>query len=395
MQTPVSKWFFLILCALTLGSEALSQVVDNIRIVGNGAPTRVTIWTDEPVDHRMFLSGGVDRQNIIIAMPHTAWGGTPAIGGAMGGVARYEWEQGLLTLRLDRPMKIIRTLDLPPAGSERRHRIILDLDTITPANFAREADPNAQWRAQAHVSNAPVTMPERVITAAAGEHKFTVVIDPGHGGRDPGASKHGAIEKDVVLKSALTLKALLESDPRYEVYLTREDDRYIPHGQRVTLARNWGADLFISIHADAAASPGVAGASVYTLSQRGKARIDKEAAENHWELPIEDGATEEVSGILTDFLKRETSTKSVEFAEVLIPELAKAGPVLRNTHRNAGLYVLLAPDVPAVLVEIGFLTSQADAKRLESAGGRRKSMKAIKRGIDAYVAAQPALFAKN
>ena len=133
--------------------------------------------------------------------------------------------------------------------------------------------------------------------------------------------------------------------------------------------------------------------SVYTISASGERRIDKEANRNNWRIPLEDGAPEHVSSILEDLVKRETKTRSSEFAEILLPELEKSGPVLRNTHREAGFYVLLAPDVPAVLLEMGFLTNASDARRLQSNAGIRKAMNSVKRGIDRFFDQQDILLA--
>jgi N-acetylmuramoyl-L-alanine amidase len=179
------------------------------------------------------------------------------------------------------------------------------------------------------------------------------------------------------------------------VRLTRDTDVYVEHEDRVTLARNWGAELFISLHADAAGSASVSGASVYTISARGETRIDREATKNDWKIVMEDGTPDRLNGLLEDLVKRETKTRSAEFAELLLPELSKAGPVLRNTHRNAGFYVLLAPDVPAVLLELGFLTNEADAKRLQSERGRRASVEAIAAAIDDYFDQQDLRLASN
>jgi N-acetylmuramoyl-L-alanine amidase len=223
-----------------------------------------------------------------------------------------------------------------------------------------------------------------------------VVIDPGHGGKDPGAmALAGGKEKDITLKAALALKDVLDADGRYDVRLTRDSDVYVEHEDRVTLARKWGAELFISLHADAAGSTSVSGASVYTISARGETRIDREATKNDWKIAMEDGTPERLNGLLEDLVKRETKTRSAEFAEFLLPQLEKAGPVLRNTHRNAGFYVLLAPDVPAVLLELGFLTNEADAKRLQSDKGRKAAVEAIAEAIDTYFEAQDLRLAAN
>lgn len=397
MNVVVFRVLACFVALLALCGEALAAGIEDIRVVGNGTPTRVTIWADAPVTHQQFLSGDTTSHAIIIAMPGADWRRDEPTGRGMGGVDQFEWLDGQLTLKLDRPMMIARALDLPPAGSEPRHRIILDLETVSPVRFARAATPHAQAYAAAYndsILSPPSPKPRRAAARNTSD-RFTIVIDPGHGGKDPGAAHHNALEKEIVLKSAVTLKTMLEKDRRYDVRLTRTDDRFIELEDRVTLARDWGADLFISIHADAAGSPSVAGASVYTISQRGEARIDRESRRNDWSLPIEDGGSREVGGILTDLLKRETKTKSSEFAELLIPELADVGPVLRNTHRNAGFYVLLAPDVPAVLVEIGFLTNAGDARRLKSRSGRNNAMKAIRRAIDTYFDKQAVLLAEN
>ncbi|MEO1405112.1 MAG: N-acetylmuramoyl-L-alanine amidase, partial [Pseudomonadota bacterium] len=183
---------------------------------------------------------------------------------------------------------------------------------------------------------------------------------------------------------------------RYDVKLTREDDRFIELEDRVTLAREWDADLFISLHADAAAKPEIQGATVYTLSAKGEKRVDRMAELYNWELPIETGeAPDEVAGILEDFLKRETKTNSEAFAAMLIPELAEAGPILRNTHRNENFFVLLAPDAPAVLLEMGFLTNRDDARRLSTSEGQRRVMVAVADAIDKYFDQREVLLAQN
>ncbi|HBF90316.1 MAG TPA: N-acetylmuramoyl-L-alanine amidase, partial [Hyphomonas atlantica] len=286
---------------------------------------------------------------------------------------------------------VARVLALPPAGNEPSHRIIIDLQAVSDARFSsvakRDMRKLASYQDNRRKSELAAELaalrPDAPLPASrrVSEKTYTVVIDAGHGGKDPGAMAiTGGREKDITLRAALTLKKILESDPRYTVRLTRDTDVYVDHEVRVSMARDWGANLFISLHADAAGSRTVSGASVYTISASGERRIDKEANRNNWRIPLEDGAPQRVSSILEDLVKRETKTRSSEFAEMLLPELEKSGPVLRNTHREAGFYVLLAPDVPAVLLEMGFLTNREDAKRLQSEQGIRKAMSAVKRG---------------
>ncbi|MFN4023973.1 MAG: N-acetylmuramoyl-L-alanine amidase [Hyphomonas sp.] len=367
--------------------------VSQVRVVGDGAPTRITIWSDTAEGGEVYLSETGGERRIIFPLRSNAYS---AEGLGTGGVSFWQLNPGRLEFVLDRPMGVARVLRLPPTGSERAHRVIVDLDTVSDARFSSvarrdggrlakaEADgARAVAAAGTQLAGARTSPPRRTLPRNKGGH--VVVIDPGHGGKDPGArALNGGVEKEITLKAALDLRDLLEADGRYEVRLTRDRDVFIELEDRVSMAREWGAEIFISLHADAAASKSVSGASVYTISSGAESRIDREASKNNWVIPIEDGTPERITGILADLVKRETKTRSAEFAELLLPELARAGPVLRNTHRNAGFYVLLAPDVPAVLLELGFLTNEADARRLQSEAGRKASVEAIKRAIDTY-----------
>lgn len=368
--------------------------VSQVRVVGDGAPTRITIWTDAPEEAEAYVSETGSVRRIIFPLRGNAYS---AEGLGTGGVTVWSLNPGRLEFELDRPMSVARVLRLPPTGTEKSYRVIVDLDTVSDARFSSIAKRDTRRLAKAETEAAKAAEKQAALLASAGPAKtagrkapsrskgHVVVIDAGHGGKDPGAMAiNGGREKDVTLKAALALRDLLEADGRYVVKLTRDTDVYVDHEDRVTMARNWGAELFISLHADAAGSSTVAGASVYTISARGEGRIDREASRNNWVIPIEDGTPERLTGILSDLVKRETKTRSAEFAELLLPELEQAGPVLRNTHRSAGFYVLLAPDVPAVLLELGFLTNSDDAKRLQSDKGRQASVRAIKNAIDAY-----------
>ncbi len=376
--------------------------VTQVRIVGDGAPTRITIWTDVAETADGLLTELPGERKVVLLL---AQNGYSAAGEGTGGVEAWSLEPGRLEFNLDRPMAVTRMLRLPPTGKERAYRVILDLDTISPARYTISARRDTKKLAKLETQYAEARTDALKQLAGAkvasgrkpgGGRRHVVVIDPGHGGRDPGAmALAGGKEKDITLKAALALKDVLDADGRYDVRLTRETDVYVEHEDRVTLARKWGAELFISLHADAAGSTSVSGASVYTISARGETRIDREATKNDWKIAIEDGTPERLNGLLEDLVKRETKTRSAEFAELLLPQLGKAGPVLRNTHRNAGFYVLLAPDVPAVLLELGFLTNEADAKRLQSEKGRKAAVEAIAAAIDDYFDQQDLRLASN
>lgn len=402
----------LALCMLVGWAHACSAAgqVDGVRVVGDGQVTRITIWTGQETDAETLFWDSGECQQILVALENSGatTGPVQAVPPATG-VSGYGWQSGFLAFTLDRPMMVARQLALPPAGDDPRHRIVLDLSAVSAVRFAQAAERDVaaasrlqaqmQIAASASVAAVPTGVPSVkpvVLEPRLPNERYIVVIDPGHGGRDPGAiATNGVYEKTVVLQAARQLADILRRDPRFDVKLTRSDDRFIELEDRVNMARDWEADLFISLHADAARSSDIAGASVYTISERGVARIERESERNDWHMPVEAGVDEEVSGILESLWKRETRTNSGIFAELLIPQLANAGPVLRNTHRNAGFYVLLAPDVPAVLLEIGFLTNSADAERLSSAQGRERAMAAVAAAIDQYFDRQDVIYAEN
>jgi len=415
------KVFCLFLVSAWLAATGAAQV-QSIGIAGDGEFTRITITSENAMRPDIFLRETVDGQIIEMVPTQFELGADAFFSQPTGGIYAYTLDTDRIVFELDRPMMIMREIDLPPSGSEPLYRYILDLSGVSGARFrnAAQRDEKRFQRFEAArnatrvedtpepvelAETTPQVQPEPpsskpasigALMQMAARQRRVIVIDPGHGGRDPGAlAIVGGKESEIVLQTALKLKQMIEQDPRYVVRLTRETDVYVEHEDRVTMARNWGADLFISVHADAAGAPTVKGASVYTISTRGEARIEGTAKKFGWELPVEDGTSIEVSNILQDLTLRETKSNSSIFAEFLVPELGKAGPLVRNSHRQGNLFVLLAPDVPAVLVEIGFLTNRDDARRLKSERGRRKSAEAIKRAIDAYFDRQDLILATN
>ena len=215
------------------------------------------------------------------------------------------------------------------------------------------------------------------------------MIDAGHGGVDPGASGRKAREKTVTLAFSKELARQLRNSGKYEVYLTRSRDIYIPLRQRVNVARKHQADLFISIHADAIKRKNVRGMSIYTLSETAS---DKEAAalarkENRSDIIVGidfDDQPPEVADILIDLAQRETKNLSVKFANLVVKNARGSTRLLERTHRFAGFRVLKAPDVPSVLIELGFLTNRSDEKQLLSASWRRKIAKSLVKSVDGF-----------
>ena len=222
----------------------------------------------------------------------------------------------------------------------------------------------------------------------------TIVIDAGHGGHDPGTRGANATERQVTLPAAQALKAELERLGRYRVVLTRNTDVYVTRPRRVQIAREAGADLFISLHADSSPDPATRGASVYTLSEQGATRAVRQVLrEGDWARDMRlPGRDPSVDRILLDMTQRATQNRSAQFARVLLTHLeASEHPLLRRSHRDAGLAVLLAPDVPAVLLEMGFITNPEDEAVLRDPGRRNRLMSSVGDAIDDYFGQQTKL----
>lgn len=268
-------------------------------------------------------------------------------------------------LSLSRGAEIERRFLLPPGDGVAHFRYVLDLKATGAAIAAPAVRQAAVRRAE----------------------KPLIVIDPGHGGRDPGARGNENNESAITLRAALGLKAELERMGRYRVRLTRESDVYVGLERRVQIARQADADLFISLHADAGADPATRGASVYTLSEQGAQRARREVTRaNDWQRDLHlPGRDPSVDRILLDMTQRATQNRSAQFARVLLTHIEAADhPLLRRSHRDAGLAVLLAPDVPAVLLEMGFMTNPDDERALADERRRRRLMRAVAEGIDRY-----------
>lgn len=228
-----------------------------------------------------------------------------------------------------------------------------------------------------------------------------VLIDPGHGGHDPGSSsRDGRLrEKDVTLAIGLAIRDALIRSGRVRVALTREDDRFLPLVSRREIGRRINADLFISIHADSAPSGNPEGATIYTLSEVASDKIAARLAmrENQADLS---GSRElrnqnnEVKSILYDLTRRETMNASVSFASLLQRELQDRIPFRSHYHRFAGFVVLKAPDVPSVLMETGYISNPAEAARLFSRGYRENLASGVRRAIEIYFARRLARLAE-
>jgi N-acetylmuramoyl-L-alanine amidase len=259
------------------------------------------------------------------------------------------------------------------------------------AAITRAPDPDA---GDTPASARPARKPESSAARAAdGEAtgKHTVVIDAGHGGVDPGAiGSNGVFEKNVTLAMARELKQQLEETGRYTVFLTRDSDKFLKLYQRVDIARAKKADLFISLHADTIGKSSVRGASVYTLSEKASDQETAELADRENKADLIAGADlshadKDVASILVDLSMRDTMNQSKFFANTLVDKLRGDGiRVLESPHRYAGFAVLKAPDVPSILMEIGYMSNASEVRLLNDPAHRRKLGAALRKGVDAY-----------
>lgn len=245
----------------------------------------------------------------------------------------------------------------------------------------------------------PVETVHAAVRPRSGGNRPLVVIDAGHGGKDVGAiAVDGGYEKDVTLAIARATARALEAGGRVRVKLTRGDDRFIPLGGRVDIARAARADLFVSIHADSAPNPDARGASVYTLSAVASDAVAARLAARENKSDIIGGVNigaeaPDVGDILIDLSRRATNNVSVAFAETLQDSLSARIPFRGQFHHFAGFYVLKAPDVPSVLLETGYVTNGDDARALFSDNGRRTIAQGIAAAIERHLlgdAATPA-----
>ena len=219
-----------------------------------------------------------------------------------------------------------------------------------------------------------------------------VVIDPGHGGHDPGAVSPFVEqpEKNHTLALALEIRDALAATGRVRAALTREDDNYLPLEDRYAVARRLGADLFISIHADAAPNDGARGATIYTLSEvasdRQAALLASQQNESVRIAGARLGRDANVNMILIDLAQRESMEVSAEFARILYREAAPVFPFRPDWHRFAAFIVLKAPDIPSVLFESGYLTNETDSRYIASPEGRQQIATGMRRAIEAHFA---------
>ena len=379
-----------LLVALLLPPAASARpAVTGLRIGDHESTTRFVLEVTEKIEHRVFTLS--DPYRVVVDLPEIDWRLPEAaerresrlIDGYRYGL--FAPGRSRLVLDVGQPVAVRKAFLLEPSGPHG-FRFVLDLEPTDAAKFAAALRDRAP-EPDATKTETPVAKPAR-----RADERPLVAIDAGHGGVDPGAiGASGTHEKRITLAFAQELKRQLDATGRLRTMLTREEDIFIRLRDRIAIARRAGADMFVSLHADSLDNRRARGASVYTLSDRAS---DKEAAalaakENKADLIAGIDLTHEnpvVANILIDLAQRETMNQSARFAMVLVQEMGRDMRLLRNTHRFAGFAVLKAPDVPSVLIELGYLSNPTEEKLLNSAAYRGKAAGAIVRAITRHFA---------
>jgi N-acetylmuramoyl-L-alanine amidase len=304
-------------------------------------------------------------------------------------VAVADPERVRTTLILSEPAQVQQAYVLD-AVADQPARLVVDLIPDAPAHFALTvaADLAASRAIRQVAAPAPAAQPTK--SADEAKARPLVVIDPGHGGVDNGASSGNVHEKNITLAFALDLEKVLLESGRFDVALTRSDDTYLTLNERVNLARENKADLFISLHADSFQQRDIRGASVYTRDENATDILDKVLADNEnkydmvagFAVPAEQ--TPQVMDILLDLLRREMRRSSYLAAESIIDALQSQVTLRRFPIRKADFFVLQAPDIPSVLVELGFLSNPDDVANLGKSEWRDKTVAAMAKGVSAF-----------
>ena len=376
-------------------ADSLPQASD-IRVGGDEKQTRVVVDISAKIDLVPFTLA--DPYRVVIDLPQISFRLPPKAGEQGRGLVKA-FRYGLImqggsriVLDLKSPARIEKAFAIDAADGLPA-RLVLDLVPTDRASFLRTiAQENRGANRAAHAANAKA--PAEPLAKAPADPRPLVVLDPGHGGIDNGTkAASGEMEKDLVLQFAQLLRSRLEKSGKYRIALTRSDDSFIPLADRVHYARSQGASLLVSIHCDAVPKgEGIAeGATVYTLSENAS---DAEAArlaeaENRADAIAGVDLTAEpddVAGILVDLAQRETKAYSNQFARTLVGELKTTAKLHKHPMKSAGFKVLKAPDVPSVLVELGYMSTKDDLKQLTSAAWQGKTAGAVAQAIETFFA---------
>ena len=378
-------------------------IASDARLAGDTRQTRFVLDLDKPIQFRAFALA--DPYRMVVDLPQVSFKLAAGIGGAGRGLVKA-FRYGLvmpggsrIVFDLTGPAKIAKSYVLEAANGQPP-RLVLEFEEVDRTAFVQSLAPESRPElrpaiADANAAAAQQDTPAAVEPAQSPDTRPVIVIDPGHGGVDNGTQAGGGdiMEKNLVLGFGLALRDRIEKSGKYRVVMTRTDDTFIPLSERVKIARNQSAALFVSIHADALprGEGDARGATIYTLADKASdAEAERLAdAENKSDaiggVNLTDEPTE-VADILIDLVQRETRTFSNRFARTLMGEMKNTVRMHKHPLKSAGFRVLKAPDVPSVLIELGYVSNKGDLEHLVSENWRNKTVGSIAQAIDAFFA---------
>jgi N-acetylmuramoyl-L-alanine amidase len=380
-------------------------IASDARLAGDGKQTRFVLDLDKTIRFRAFALA--DPYRVVVDIPQVSFR-LPAGTGTAGRGLIKAFRYGLvmpggsrIVFDLTGPARIANSYVLEAANGQPP-RLVLELEEVDRTSFVQSlaAEMRPQLRpaiADTAIAAAPAEAPAVSGPAAPADLRPVVVIDPGHGGIDNGTQAGGPNEKELVLGFGLALRDRIEKSGKYRVVMTRTDDTFIPLADRVRIARNQSAALFVSIHADALprGEGDAQGATIYTLSDRASDAEAERLAEVENKADAIGGVnlTEEpteVADILIDLAQRETRTFSNRFARLLMGEMKRTVRMHKRPLKSAGFRVLKAPDIPSVLVELGYVSNKGDLEHLVSESWRSRTVASMAQAVDAFLAKRPA-----
>ncbi|WP_246660588.1 N-acetylmuramoyl-L-alanine amidase [Nitratireductor sp. XY-223] len=372
---------------LRAGESEQNQIVAfDFRIAGDEMRTRVVIEFEQQPEFSHHLLASPHR--LVVDLPETIFGFPEKAAHPRGLISDIRYGamapgRSRVVFTAVGPVKT-EMAEIKENEAEGTFRLVLDIAAASDAEFSKLVG-QQQWDAPDTAPDAGVVQPQD-----GDEETFTVAVDPGHGGIDTGTrGRNGAQEKDITLAFGKTLKTALEEVAGVRVVLTRDDDRFISLGERVRLARQHDADLLVSVHADSFRLRGVRGATVYTLSDKASDEMSRELAarENRSDLiaglSLED-EQDTVADILIDLTRRETEVFSIGLAREVVDAFDGQVNLITNPHRSAGFRVLRAPEVPSILVELGYLSNVEDEKLMTDPEWRRRTAELLVAAIKSY-----------
>jgi N-acetylmuramoyl-L-alanine amidase len=372
------RYFCYYLLAVLLYYPSLAYAADMVTIEVSKRSETIIINSDNLKPYKAFLLPKPDR--LVVDVPSLSTKYTIALTDSYKGTlisnirfGQFNPQTSRFVFELSGPVVVKKT-------SEEDGRLAIEIASPHIKESVKEKREPRDKR---------ITTPSKKPSA-----KPIIVLDPGHGGQDPGASgPGGSQEKDVVLVYAKSLKAALQKTGRYQVILTRDEDEYVALRKRVEIARKAGADIFISLHADSASDLAARGLSVYTLSQNASDKESEALAARENKSDVLFGMdlsdeSKEVANILISLAERDTKNRSATLADIVVTKLDDEINLLNNSHRFAGFAVLKAPDIPSVLVEIGFLSHPSEEKLIQTKSYRDKVVSGLVESVDHYFVMQ-------